>query len=196
MKISIFYSPWPQQSTVVTLKAQLELSDVRGRSLRRRPLAHVNNRRSGVACVTKRKAPLAESSPSLCPLSDLKPNACLGSDSLAVKTPPNIFWAVLFSVFSTEMALVGVQENGNGEMGFSGIPLGTKNKYRRMDSELPEASDDASHHHHQEGSSKNTRKYVFACAVFASLNSVLLGYGMFFISAFEWLLLLLLFFSY
>ncbi|KAG6717890.1 hypothetical protein I3842_04G123000 [Carya illinoinensis] len=74
------------------------------------------------------------------------------------------------------MELVGVQENGNGEMGFSGIPLGTKNKYRRMDSELSEASDDASHHRHQEGRSKNTRKYVFACAVFASLNSVLLGY--------------------
>lgn len=90
---------------------------------------------------------------------------------------------------------MGVQENGNGEMGFSGIPLGTKNKYRRMDSELSEASDDASHHRHQEGRSKNTRKYVFACAVFASLNSVLLGYGMFFyLSAFEWLLLF--FFSY
>ncbi|XP_059452163.1 probable polyol transporter 4 [Corylus avellana] len=74
------------------------------------------------------------------------------------------------------MGLVGVQENGNGEMGLSVVPLGTKNKYRRMDSELTEDVDDASHHHHQENRSKSTRRFVFASAVFASLNSVLLGY--------------------
>lgn len=68
------------------------------------------------------------------------------------------------------MGLVGVHENGNGEMGLSGIPLGSKNKYRRMDSELTE-EDERRHLSH------NTRKYVIACAIFASLNSVLLGYG-------------------
>ena len=73
------------------------------------------------------------------------------------------------------MGLVGVQENGNGEMGLSGVPLGSKNKYRRMASELTEEDDASqSHHHHV---SNSTKKYVFACAVFASLNSVLLGYG-------------------
>lgn len=72
------------------------------------------------------------------------------------------------------MGLVGVQENGNGEMGLSGVPFGSKNKYRRMDSELTEEDDASqSHHHHV---SNSTKKYVFACAVFASLNSVLLGY--------------------
>ncbi|KAJ4825871.1 putative polyol transporter 4 [Turnera subulata] len=70
-----------------------------------------------------------------------------------------------------------VQENGNGgEMG--GVVLGSKNKYRRMDSEMSEdIDDDASHHHHaQQDRISSTRKYVIACAVFASLNSVLLGY--------------------
>nr|XP_023891746.1 probable polyol transporter 4 isoform X1 [Quercus suber] len=74
------------------------------------------------------------------------------------------------------MGLVGVQENGNGEMGLSGLPLGSKNKYRRMNSELTEDYDDASHQQHQEDRNKSTRKYVLSCAVFASLNSVLLGY--------------------
>lgn len=81
------------------------------------------------------------------------------------------------------MGLMGVQEHGNGEMGMSGISLGTKNKYKRMDSELSEDQDfDPSHHHHQrEDRGSSTRKYVLACAVFASLNNVLLGYGMFFL---------------
>ncbi|XWS63398.1 hypothetical protein CRYUN_Cryun06bG0093400 [Craigia yunnanensis] len=72
------------------------------------------------------------------------------------------------------MGLVGVQENGNGEMALS---LGNKNKYKRMDSELPDDfdDDDASHHHQLERK-KSTRKYVLACAIFASLNNVLLGY--------------------
>ncbi|THG10100.1 hypothetical protein TEA_012766 [Camellia sinensis var. sinensis] len=73
------------------------------------------------------------------------------------------------------MGLVGLQENGNREMGLSGFPLGAKNKYRRMDSELTE--DDDSHHLQQQQRSRNTKKYVLACAIFASLNSVLLGYG-------------------
>ena len=82
------------------------------------------------------------------------------------------------------MGLMGVQENGTGEMGLSGVSLGSKNKYKRMDSDMKEDEDDGAslhHHHHQEEDRKrSTRKYVFACAVFASLNSVLLGYGMLF----------------
>lgn len=75
------------------------------------------------------------------------------------------------------MGLVGLPENGNGEMGSSGISLASKNKYKRMDSELIEDDyDDASHHHHQHEKSNRTKKYVYACAFFASLNSVLLGY--------------------
>ncbi|KAG8641453.1 probable polyol transporter 4 [Manihot esculenta] len=68
------------------------------------------------------------------------------------------------------MGLMGVQENGNGEMDVS---LGGKNKYKRMDSEFTQDIDDASHHQDR---SSSTRKYVLACAIFASLNSVLLGY--------------------
>lgn len=69
---------------------------------------------------------------------------------------------------------MGFQENGDGEMGLSGIPLGAKNKYTRMNSELPEDSDDVLH---QQDRRNSTRKYVLACAIFASLNNVLLGYG-------------------
>ncbi|KAI3502215.1 hypothetical protein L1887_30247 [Cichorium endivia] len=75
---------------------------------------------------------------------------------------------------------MGVQENGSGDMGMSGVPLGSKNKYRRMDSELNDYSDDdlevVPYKQTQQERSKSTRKYVFACAVFASLNNVLLGY--------------------
>ncbi|KAL6286637.1 hypothetical protein ACE6H2_011027 [Prunus campanulata] len=74
------------------------------------------------------------------------------------------------------MGLVGVGETGNGEMGLSSVALGTKNKYERMDSQLPDEDEDASQHQLQEKRSKKTRKYVLACAIFASLNSVLLGY--------------------
>lgn len=77
------------------------------------------------------------------------------------------------------MGLKGVQENGNAEMG---LTLGSNNKYTRMDSQLSQSDDfdgdyDASEHHRQMERKKSTRKYVFACSVFASLNSVLLGYG-------------------
>jgi sugar porter (SP) family MFS transporter len=73
------------------------------------------------------------------------------------------------------MGVMGNQENGNGEMGIS---VGSKNKYKRMDSKLTEFDEDETAHnnHLQKMRSKNTSKYVFACAVFASLNSVLLGY--------------------
>ncbi|KAJ9549232.1 hypothetical protein OSB04_021775 [Centaurea solstitialis] len=75
---------------------------------------------------------------------------------------------------------MGVQENGSGggDMGISGVPLGSKNKYRRMDSELSDDDDleVVPYKQTQQERSSSTRKYVFACAVFASLNNVLLGY--------------------
>ncbi|KAJ4977010.1 hypothetical protein NE237_002116 [Protea cynaroides] len=54
------------------------------------------------------------------------------------------------------MGLVGLQENGNGDE-FSNFPLRTQKKYKRV-------------------GANNTKLYVFVFAVFASLNSVLLGY--------------------
>ncbi|OWM78641.1 probable polyol transporter 4 [Punica granatum] len=62
------------------------------------------------------------------------------------------------------MGSVGAAENGNGDA------LGRKNKYRRMDSQ--ETDDDLG----SDDRGRTTRKYVFFCAVFASLNNVLLGY--------------------
>ncbi|XP_015059603.1 probable polyol transporter 4 [Solanum pennellii] len=70
------------------------------------------------------------------------------------------------------MGMTGVQENGHGEMGMSDFPLGSKNKYKRMDSVFTDDGDQ----YQLEKRKKSTRKYVFGCAVFASLNNVLLGY--------------------
>ncbi|GFP78789.1 probable polyol transporter 4 [Phtheirospermum japonicum] len=72
------------------------------------------------------------------------------------------------------MGLVGVPENGNAEMGLN---LGAKkNKYTRMDSQPDDDDDDYDASDQIMERRKTTRKYVFACSVFASLNSVLLGY--------------------
>ncbi|XP_077241719.1 major facilitator superfamily protein [Tasmannia lanceolata] len=60
-------------------------------------------------------------------------------------------------------------EDGNGN-GFPKFPLGGKGKYQKMDMELTQGEETQQH---QQNSSN---KYVFACAIFASLNSVLLGY--------------------
>ena len=69
------------------------------------------------------------------------------------------------------MGLVGGQENGNGNGDvLSEITLGAKNKYQRMDSDIIEEDSLSTR-------SQSAKRYVFACAVFASLNSVLLGYG-------------------
>lgn len=57
---------------------------------------------------------------------------------------------------------------GNGN-GISRLPgPGGKGKYGRIGDELVE-------HSPERGS--ESRRFVFACAIFASLNSVLLGYG-------------------
>lgn len=70
------------------------------------------------------------------------------------------------------MGLVGVQENGNGNgEGISEIPLGAKTKYIKMSSDPVEDDEGLQNKRYE------TKKYIFACAVFASLNSVLLGYG-------------------
>ncbi|KAH1090630.1 hypothetical protein J1N35_017887 [Gossypium stocksii] len=61
------------------------------------------------------------------------------------------------------MGLVGAQEYGKGEMA---LPLGNKSKYKRMDSELSDEFDDEASN-------------FLACAIFASLNNIVLGYGVF-----------------
>jgi len=70
------------------------------------------------------------------------------------------------------MGLGGVQDNANvnGD-GVSEIPLGTKAKYIKMTSDPVEGDEFPENKKHE------AKKYIFACAVFASLNSVLLGYG-------------------
>ncbi|XP_030480429.2 probable polyol transporter 4 [Cannabis sativa] len=64
----------------------------------------------------------------------------------------------------------GENGNGNGES-VSEFQLGKKNRYKRMESdplEEEEEEEELQRHH--------TKKFVVACAIFASLNSVLLGY--------------------
>nr|CCC55942.1 polyol/monosaccharide transporter 4 [Plantago major]CCC58382.1 polyol/monosaccharide transporter 4 [Plantago major] len=70
---------------------------------------------------------------------------------------------------------MGLEEHGSSEMD---LPLGSKNKYKRMDHEDNGFDEDydSQQHLRQLERSRTTRKYVFACSVFASLNSVLLGY--------------------
>lgn len=59
-------------------------------------------------------------------------------------------------------------ESGTGN-GSSILPgIGSKGKYERIDAEL--ANDRPTR-------GSESKRYVFVCAVFASLNSVLLGYG-------------------
>ena len=82
----------------------------------------------------------------------------------------------------TEMGLVGGEENGNGER-VGEVHIGSKNKYKRMDSDFVE-EDLALYNDGMEMTRKNSnsKKFVFLCAIFASLNSVLLGYGLSFLS--------------
>ncbi|KAK4589986.1 hypothetical protein RGQ29_020527 [Quercus rubra] len=74
------------------------------------------------------------------------------------------------------MGLVGGEENGNGER-VGEVHIGSKNKYKRMDSDFVE-EDLALYNDGMEMTRKNSnsKKFVFLCAIFASLNSVLLGY--------------------
>lgn len=68
---------------------------------------------------------------------------------------------------------------GDGDAnGTNGIDLGIRtNRYTRMDSDLAEEDEAVISHRQQGKKQSNAHKYVLACAVFASLNSVLLGYG-------------------
>ncbi|CAA7391016.1 unnamed protein product [Spirodela intermedia] len=81
------------------------------------------------------------------------------------------------------MGLAGAQEVGNagGEYG-NGLskllPVG-KGKYMRMDEELAHEGDENETGRispHASDRITSTKKFVFACAIFASLNSALLGY--------------------
>lgn len=72
--------------------------------------------------------------------------------------------------------------NGGGASGLAALPgfLGRKNKYVRMDDVLPseqEGDDGGGGGAVHVRGRQSSRRYVFACSVFASLNSVLLGYG-------------------
>ncbi|KAJ7946954.1 Sugar transporter [Quillaja saponaria] len=74
------------------------------------------------------------------------------------------------------MGLVGGEENKNGnEDGVSGIQLVSKNKYKRMDFDVTD-EDVTFPNEGMTDRNHNTEKFVFACAIFVSLNSVLLGY--------------------
>lgn len=76
---------------------------------------------------------------------------------------------------------MGIEENGGGNNGFLMESVGLnniKNKYRRMDSpDLSESDNVISDFEAQNVRKSSTKKFVMASAVFASLNSVLLGYG-------------------
>lgn len=58
----------------------------------------------------------------------------------------------------------------------STIEMGSKNKYKRMDFDLDKQENESSSYHQQSHNTNNTKRYVMACAFFASVNSVLLGY--------------------
>lgn len=58
------------------------------------------------------------------------------------------------------MGLAGGEQNGNVESVSEIRLVSNDNKYKRVD--------DKNH---------DSKKFVFVCAIFASLNSVLLGYG-------------------
>ncbi|XP_042493875.1 probable polyol transporter 4 [Macadamia integrifolia] len=77
------------------------------------------------------------------------------------------------------MRLVGHPGDGDRDGDeFSDLSYGSKHKYKMMDSELTEDDDPSHHHHRQKDKSNNTQKYVIACATFASLNTVLIGYDL------------------
>lgn len=67
--------------------------------------------------------------------------------------------------------------NANGN-GLPRLPrMGGRGKYRRMDAEANEEEAEGEVLETGRSRGNESRRYVFACAVFASLNNVLLGYG-------------------
>ncbi|GKU96514.1 hypothetical protein SLEP1_g9743 [Rubroshorea leprosula] len=71
------------------------------------------------------------------------------------------------------MELVGIPESSSPEMAVSPV---SKSKYRRVDPKFSEDLGDALNHPLWVERSRITRKYVLACAIFASLNNILVGY--------------------
>lgn len=73
------------------------------------------------------------------------------------------------------MGLMDPESMGNGDD--TTIPK-LKGKYMRMDGQFNEEETSESMIQRRKKSGRSdSEKYVFACAVFASLNNVLLGYG-------------------
>lgn len=78
---------------------------------------------------------------------------------------------------------MGVQENGNHSHKYERIEsyapeeeiLRTDNNNNKLQQKLAKDEDDIVN---IKNIRDDTRKYVLACAIFASLNSVLLGYGL------------------
>ncbi|GLT86927.1 hypothetical protein SLE2022_050340 [Rubroshorea leprosula] len=71
------------------------------------------------------------------------------------------------------MEVAGIPESSSPEMAVSPV---SKSKYRRVDPKFSEDLGDALNHPLWVERSRITRKYVLACAIFASLNNVLVGY--------------------
>ncbi|KAH0457048.1 hypothetical protein IEQ34_014955 [Dendrobium chrysotoxum] len=63
-----------------------------------------------------------------------------------------------------------------GNRSGNGIPKLSAGKYRRMDSQVEEHEQEGNIFETKHTGSGDCRKYVLVCAIFASLNSVLLGY--------------------
>jgi hypothetical protein len=75
------------------------------------------------------------------------------------------------------MGLLGAEPPGPNGGRLPGF-LGRQNKYVRMDDGVvPPPEEHEGGEAVRAGRSRSSTRYVFACSVFASLNSVLLGYG-------------------
>uniref|UniRef100_A0ACD5WII9 Uncharacterized protein n=1 Tax=Avena sativa TaxID=4498 RepID=A0ACD5WII9_AVESA len=78
------------------------------------------------------------------------------------------------------MGILGAEPAApNGGSNLPSFPgfLGRKNKYVRMDDVATPPEEHGGGGAVRVGRSRSSTRYVFACSVFASLNSVLLGYG-------------------
>ncbi|KAI3838195.1 hypothetical protein MKW92_019351 [Papaver armeniacum] len=70
---------------------------------------------------------------------------------------------------------MGLQDNGEGD-GLSNISLVDRNKYHRMDGKLMQNDGDRPSAHLRCARKTNTKRFVITCAIFASLNTILVGY--------------------
>ncbi|RZC46474.1 hypothetical protein C5167_039424 [Papaver somniferum] len=70
---------------------------------------------------------------------------------------------------------MGLQDNGEGD-GLSNISLVDRNKYHRMDGKLIQNDGDRPSAHLRCARKTNTKRFVITCAIFASLNTILVGY--------------------